>query len=429
MEGLYRVFRFSGYEVLDVKIWRDKRRVDVYLKRAKGPRHCHCCGSLLGAERGVHGMHVEGLPMGILRTHFHFMRTKANCPTCKKARSERVDFLAAETPHLTKCFSEWLGLLTEIAPVSRSAELVGLEPQTLWRIDFARMRRMLETYKIPLPRRISVDEVYARRKCRYSGEGRNERFFTVITDLETRKVIWVSESRSQKGLDQFFLLIGSEACKKIELACMDQHEDYAASVRQHCPNAVIVWDRFHLAQNFEEAVNDMRKELHGEQAGGSEMKRLSRGKFRFLFVKKAKHRTEEERLHIDDVLKANEQFMKLEIIKEAFLSFFDLQTEVEAKSRFEELGNWIFQAGFQPLMRWYNNLEKGWDTLKNYFRYKATSSLSEGINNVIKTIKRRAYGYRNMEYFRLKIMQVCGYLNSRLTPPGVPTENQLDALF
>jgi transposase len=80
-------------------------------------------------------------------------------------------------------------------------------------------------------------------------------------------------------------------------------------------------------------------------------------------------------------------------------------------------------------MKWYNNLEKGWDTLKNYFRYKATSALSEGINNVIKTIKRRAYGYRNMEYFRLKIMQVCGYLNSRLTPPGQSTENQLDALF
>jgi transposase len=225
------------------------------------------------------------------------------------------------------------------------------------------------------------------------------------------------------------VLIGEEACKKIELVCMDQHEDYAASVRLHCKSAVIVWDRFHLAQNFEEAVNDMRKELHGEQAGGSEMKRLSRGKFRFLFVKKAKHRTEEEKIHIDDVLKANEQFMKLEIIKEAFLSFFELQTEAEAKSRFEELGNWIFQAGFQPLMKWYNNLEKGWDTLKNYFRYKATSALSEGINNVIKTIKRRAYGYRNMEYFRLKIMQVCGYLNSRLTPPGQSTENQLDALF
>jgi hypothetical protein len=105
MEGLYRVLQMPGYEVLDVKIWKDKRRVDVYLKRLESPRLCHRCGCVLGAERGGHGMHVEGLPMGLLHTHFHFMRTKADCLHCKKARSERVDFLAAETPHLTQASS------------------------------------------------------------------------------------------------------------------------------------------------------------------------------------------------------------------------------------------------------------------------------------------------------------------------------------
>lgn len=60
--------------------------------------------------------------------------------------------------------------------------------------------------------------------------------------------------------------------------------------------------------------------------------------------------------------------------------------------------------------------EQGWATVKNYFRFRVTSALSEGINNVIKMLKRRAFGYRNMEYFRLKILQVCGYLNSRFIP-------------
>jgi len=85
MDGLYRILRMPGYEVLDVKIWRDKHRVDVYLKREEGPRLCHCCGTELLAERGGHGMNVEGLPMGVLRTRFHFMRAKANCPACKKS--------------------------------------------------------------------------------------------------------------------------------------------------------------------------------------------------------------------------------------------------------------------------------------------------------------------------------------------------------
>jgi hypothetical protein len=64
-------------------------------------------------------------------------------------------------------------------------------------------------------------------------------------------------------------------------------------------------------------------------------------------------------------------------------------------------------------MRWYADLEPLWKRLANYFRFRVTSALSEGINNVIKTLKRRAYGYKNMEYFRLKILQKCRYLNSR----------------
>lgn len=139
------------------------------------------------------------------------------------------------------------------------------------------------------------------------------------------------------------------------------------------------------------------------------------------FIAEESRRTEEERQHIDDVLKQNEQFAKLEIIKERMITFFDQTSEQAAKQVFEEIGEWIWQMKFESLMKWYNNFEGGWDTLKNYFVHRVTSSLSEGVNNVIKALKRRAYGYRNMDYFRLKIMQVCGYLNSRF----IPTSNQL----
>ena len=144
-----------------------------------------------------------------------------------------------------------------------------------------------------------------------------------------------------------------------------------------------------------------------------------------MFLKKASRRTAEEKSHIDDVLKENEYFLKLELIKERMLTFFDEPDETSAAKVFDEIGDWIFQAGFQPLMRWFRNLEAGWNTLKNYFTYRVTSALAEGTNNVIKALKRRAYGYKNMTYFRLKIMQVCGYLNSRY----VPMENQLLTLF
>jgi transposase len=112
----------------------------------------------------------------------------------------------------------------------------------------------------------------------------------------------------KQALDQFFLLIGEEACRKIEVVASDQHESYAASIREHASSATHVWDRFHVMQIFESAVNETRKSLDEEQEPGSELKRLSRGAYRFLFVKKAKRRTAEEKTHIDEVLRNLEYF-------------------------------------------------------------------------------------------------------------------------
>ncbi len=409
-----RFLQFEGYETLDMKEFLSQGFIEVPLEAKEDRvRLCSRCDTPLTHERGRYPVKLRGLAILRFRLIVKFFRFKGHCPKCKKARAEKVGFISTETPHLTQDFSDFIGGLCEIAPVSRVAEMFGLNELTTWRIDFKRLKKLLSKYPIPKVTAISVDEVYARKKSKYEGESRNRKFFTVISDLKTHKVIWVSESRDTEALDQFYILLGEEACKEITVAAMDQHEDYAKSTRKYCPNATVVWDRFHIMQNFEEAVNDQRKALHEEQPKKSELFRLTRGKFKYLYLKKSKNRTKEENQHINDVMRANESFIKLELIKESMVTFFDEKSAVSAKKVFEEIGDWIWQAGFSHLMKWYTNLEKGWDTLKNYFVYRVTSSLSEGINNVIKALKRRAFGYKNMYYFRLKIMQVCGYLNSR----------------
>jgi transposase len=405
---------FKGYDVVDVKEFIQDGLIEIHLSRREDKDWCcYRCGELLSRERGKYRSCLEGMPIMGLRVWVHFWRHKGHCKNCRKARAEVVEFIAEETPHLTTDFAWWMGRMCEIAAVSRVAELMQQDEMTTWRLDLNRMKRMLERYKIPKVRKISVDEVYARKKPKFEGENRNDRFFTVISDLQTRRVIWVAEGRSEAALNQFFILIGEEACKSIEVVAADLFDGFAAAVKKYCKKATLVWDRFHVMQIFEEAVNETRKDLHAEQTPGSELHHLTRGKYRYMFTKKAYRRSTEESTHINDVLKANEYFAKLELVKERMLSFFDQPTEQEARQVFDEIGDWIFQAGFKPLMKWYNNLEKGWKTLKNYFTYRVSSSLSEGHNNVIKMLKRRAFGYKNMDYFRLKIMQVCGYLNSR----------------
>lgn len=407
---------FIGFEVLDVKEWLTEGRIEVRLGRARGYRKfcCHRCGKNLGAYRGKYPVKLEGMPVMGLKLEINLMRTKGHCKHCNKARSERLEFISPESPHLTQDYAWWLGRLTEIAPVSRVAELVGLDPMTVWRQDFARLKRLLQHYKIPPLTHIAVDEVYARSKPRFDGEARTERFFTVITDLKTRRVVWVSESCAKKGLDQFFTLIGSEACAKIESIAMDQHADYFASAAEFCPNAIVVFDRFHIVQNFEEAVNDTRKELFEFlRASDPTIAELARGQNRFVFLEKASRRTKQDQSLIEEVSKRNKKFLYLELIKERFIDMFNARSAEDARVVFDEVGDWIWQANLRPLMEWYRRLEKNWVYVHNYFYSRISTGISEAFNNVIKTVKKRAYGFRNMEYFRLKIMQVSGYLNSR----------------
>lgn len=410
---LPRFLQFSGFVVKDFKEFLSEGRIEIHLTaKTTRKRNCHRCNEVLTGYSGQHKMKIESLPIMGFRTFVYFWREKGFCHNCKKHRSEKIYFLSDLTPHLTKDYAWWLGKLCEVAPVSRMAELHHQSDSTLWRLDFARMKEMLSRYKIPEVRRISVDEVYAQNK-RKRGQSRDDQFFTVITDLETRRVIYVTDSRRKEALDAFFKIIGPAACSKVDVVACDQHDAYAASVREYCKNATLVWDRFHIMQQFEIAVNETRKELHGQLYRDDNAKHLSMGRYRYIFLKKSDRRTKEETQHMNEVISANREFSALEIIKERMMSFFDERSEWDAEKIFREVGTWIYDMNFYSLKKWYDNLSKHWDTLKNYFRYRVTSAVSEGHNNVIKMLKRRAFGYRNMAYFKLKILQVCGYLNSR----------------
>lgn len=303
----------------------------------------------------------------------------------------------------------------EIASVKQVAKISRNDKSTMHRLDFKRLKRMVQHYKIPDVTEISVDEVHARSKKTHKKESRERSFFTIVTDVKSRRVVWVSESRTEDALNEFFLALGRERCEKIKVVATDQHEAYRSSVKANCPNAVVVWDKFHLIQNFEVVLNETRKFLH-IRAKSSEEKRLTRGKWRFTFLKKASKRTPEENKHIQEVVKDNESFLYLELIKERFFQFFYAKSLGDAYDIFHEVGRWIQEAGFKDLEKWWNKLEKNWDTLKNYFNFRLTTALSEGTNNVIKMLKRRGFGYRNMTYFKLKILQVCGFLNSKYVP-------------
>jgi transposase len=405
---------FQGFSVRDIKESVVSKEMEIILEKAPDKVHvCGCCGERLGVMEGGYWVTARHLKCFGWSVKVTFYREKRHCSSCRKTRSELVEWLCPTSPHITLELAWWINRLSEVSSVMSVSRLESVDKMSCYKVDHYILARMLQGYAIPKVRRISVDEVYARSpKQQKKHETRDDLFLTVIVDQRTHKVIWVSQSRRQEALDQFFELLGPEACKEIEVVATDQHDAYAASVQKYCPNAVVVWDRFHLVQKFNEALNEERKEELGRIDPEGKMGDLMNGKYRYVFLSKARSRSKTDQRHIDQVMQLNQRMAKLELIKEAFHQIFDIADAVSAQIRLGEAYQWAMQINADHIVKWMRSIMNE-NNFWHYWTYRVTSGASEGINRAIKGLKWQAYGYKNMAYFALKIMQKCGYLNHR----------------
>lgn len=405
---------FQGFSVKDIKEFATDRRVEIHLERnLEETAICNACGLPLGHYHDQYQMRVKHLRVFDWNVEVHFMRNKYKCDNCKKIRSEWLSWICPTTPNLTMDFAWWLNRLTEITSVKQVSNLYSVDKMTCYKIDMHILQRLFQGYKIPDITHIGVDEVYVRSPIqKKDGETRDDLFFTVIVDLRTHKVIWVSKSRRKEALDIFFELIGKEACEKIEVVATDQHEGYGASVREYCPNASLVWDRFHLLQRFNEALNEERKKESERVKGRDHYRDLLNGKNRFLFLKRAHHRTPKEKEHLEEVVQLNWKIARLELIKEKFHQMYDSKTIEDAELCLHEAYEWATNINAWEVVHFLDDIRHS-QAFWNYFSHRFTTSVVEGINRAIKGLKWQAYGYKNMAYFALKIMQKLGYLNHK----------------
>lgn len=409
------VFRsFQGFQIKDIKEFRVRRHMELILESEGSRKHYCCrCGSELGRQDGRYWLTVRHMRVMSWTVSVSFWRERRHCPGCRKVRSERIEFICDQTPHITKDLAWWINRLSEITSVLAVSRLESIDKMACYKVDKEILLKLLQGYSVPEVTMIGVDEVYGRGpKQLKDGETRDDLFLTIIVDLKTHKVIWVSQSRRKEALDEFFNLIGPEACKKIEAVATDQHRGYQASVEEYCPQALVVWDRFHLVQQFNEALNeDRRVELEQIDTEG-EMGNLMNNKFKYVFLTKASNRSIRDRRHIDEVTRKNHKMSRLEVIKEHFHKIFDCNNAGEAQVMLSEVYQWAMDAHAKNIWLWVKQIREQ-STLWNYFKCKITTGLNEGINRVIKGIKWQAYGYKDMQYFALKILQKAGYLNHR----------------
>lgn len=387
---------------------------EMYIKLEpykRKPFVCSGCGQV--HKIGQHGLEeseAEDLSMFEKRVYLHVLKRRYKCPVDGRTHIEEVSWLKKYS-RVTKRFAEKVNRLTAITTNQEAGWFLGLDDEVVYRIDKEILEEQFVKRLVPPPAalNLSVDEVSYRKYHRY---------LTNVVDTDEKAVIWNDKGRRMEVLDRYYIAIGEDNCKKIESVALDGARTYIGSTSRYAVNAMIVYDKFHVVQKLNWAVDMTRKQelRKARKDENSELVELMNCRQRFILLKNKNNLTENQVGYLKRLCEVNEPIYKAMLLKESFLKIYDYQAPEEAQSYLE---NWIKEALSSAVETFRIIAESFRDKLQyiiNWFRKKISSAISEGINNKIKRLKRMAYGYKNVEYFRLKIHQHCGLLNPRRYP-------------
>jgi transposase len=339
------------------------------------------------------------------RVFLHVPKRKSWCPEDGTIRVETIDWVKGR---FTRRFADHVYRLTAITTNQEAGWYLGLDDETVYRIDRAMLeeRALLKLDPVPVPTYMSVDEVAWQKWHKY---------VTNVVDIEKRKVIWNHNSRGKGVLDHFYQSLGADNCKKIKAIASDGAIGFLSSTRQHAPAALIVLDHFHVKKYLNDAVDTVRKEelKQARQHQDDDLYHILHCNKRFILMQNTV--TNKKRDLLEKLARLNDRLYQAMLLKEQFLSIYTAQNRMSA---WTNLKAWIITAiksGIPAFVELGYKFFRKRHYILNYFICKITAAISEGINNKIKRLKRMAYGYRDVTYFLLKIHQHCGLLNPKLS--------------
>jgi transposase len=313
---------------------------------------------------------------------------------CQAVKRERLDWLA-DNPRYTHRFAIRVGRYCRVATVKDAAEDLHLEWHTVKDLDKQYMTEQLQRAGTPGPRVIGIDELSI-------GPGHTYRI--VVSDLLRRRPIWFGGTdRSEASLDAFYTWLGPKKSQRIRLVVLDMWKAFRNASARHAPQAQFVYDKFHVMKHLHTALDTIRKREYARVAG--EDRRFIKGqKYNLLSSWENLHRKGRESLKL--LLNANKRLNTAYVLKESFGGLWDYRTPGWARRFFE---NWRESLKWQrlgPYEKFATMVESHWDGIVTYcdVENKVPLGFVEGMNNKIRTIQRRAYGYRDEEYLRLKIL-------------------------
>jgi transposase len=316
------------------------------------------------------------------------------CRRCQKVKQEKLAWLA-DSPFYTKRFAFYIGRRCRDSSIQDVAQEFHLNWKTVKALEKQYMQEQLRRAGTPRPKVIGIDEVSIRKGHTYR---------IVVSDLERKRPIWFGgEDRSEKSLGLFYGSLGEQKSRGIELAVMDMWKAFHISTSKHAPQAAILFDKFHVIRHLNEALDKVRKSEYARLSGKN--RRFIKGQ-KYTLLSRRENLDTEGRFALRTLLKANKRLNIAYLLKESFCQLWGYKNETWARKFFE---NWRASLKWQRLKsyeQFAEMVESHWEGIAAFIQSEERVSLGfvEGLNNKIRVLQRRAYGLRDEEYLRLKVL-------------------------
>ena len=231
---------------------------------------------------------------------------------------------------------------------------------------------------------------------------KGHKYQTVVYDLKAGRVIYVGAGRAEESLDRFWKRLRHSGAK-IQAVAMDMWLPYFNAVINNIPEAKIVFDRFHIFKQMNETLDEIRRALYHEETFLNN-RQVIKG-IRWLLLKNEKNLNDEkdERGQLEQALQINKPLAEAYYLKEELGQLWLQNTREEAEKFLTSWATRAWATTIQELRKFVKTLLGHRTGILNWFDFRISTGPLEGFNNKIKVLKRKAYGYRDMEYFALKI--------------------------
>jgi transposase len=390
---LYQAFGIRGYQYRSVNFFEGS--VCFNLEQPREKHRCPECGSAAVHAQGHKDRFLKTIPIGQKPTYLLVKVPRVICFRCEHTRQVKVPFADPRRTY-THAFERYALELSKFTTILDAARHLDVSWDIIKDIQKRNLQRRFGKPKLKDLKEIAIDEVAV---------GKGHKYFTLVLDLTTGAVVYVGDGKGVASLTGFWRRLRA-ARAKIRAVATDMGKPYIRAVREHLPRAVHVFDHFHVVKLYNDKLSALRRDLYRE-LNDDRQRQLLKGT-RWLLLKNPENldpsRNEEQRLQ--EALRLNTPLTLAYYLKEDLRQIWLQHDKATARL---VLRDWIRRArvsGIPMLVQFAQTMHVHRKGILAYYDYRISTGRLEGTNTKIQAMKRQAYGFRDHEFFKLKILAI-----------------------